>query len=443
VREFRATVMTKAFLIAAVILPAAMWGMGILLPLFLHAPPKPLAGTLVLVDADGRIAERVREELDPARMQAEAQRKSAQLEALLESAMPEQVRAPIREQLERLRERAAPAVELEHVSDPARMEELKQRTREGELLACARVEPALLALDDGANHFELYLGEDVTRRHVEELRDLLQRSVVAARAAAQGVDLERARATLARPTAVTTTVTKDGGEARENQIAKLFVPLAFMLLLWTSTWVTGNYLLTSTIEEKSNRVIEVLLSAVSPVELLAGKILGQCCVGFVMMSFYGAVGVTAASNFGYAHLVPPGKLAFLALYFVMGFFMVAATMAAIGSAVNELREAQTLLGPVTLLFVVPLFSWFFISENPGSPFAVAISFIPPMTPFAMILRVTAVEAVPAWQIAATTVVGFAGVAGMVWAASRIFRVGILMTGKAPTPTEILKWVRYR
>jgi ABC-2 type transport system permease protein len=442
VREFRATVLTKAFLIAAVILPVVIWTMGVVMPLMLHAPPKPLVGKLAVVDSGGRIAEAVAREFDSKRLAAARERELEELRALLAPALPPAIRDTMQSQIDRLVESPLPQVELEIVAEAAASDALKERARSGELLACAVFAPAVLGLERETNSFELYSGEDVTRQHLEDLRDALQRGVVAARAAAHGLDLELARATLAEPTAVATTMTRKGGEAKDNEIAKLFVPLAFMLLLWTSTWMTGNYLLTSTVEEKSNRVIEVLLSAVSPLELLSGKILGQCAVGLVMIALYGGVGVTAVANFGYSHLVPPEKLAFLGLYFLMAFFMVASTMAAIGSAVNELREAQTLLGPVTVIFMVPLFSWFFISENPNSTFAIVVSFVPPMTPFAMILRVTAVESVPLWQLLATTVVGFAGVAAMVWAAARIFRVGVLMTGKPPSPGELLKWIRY-
>lgn len=440
VREFRTTVLTKAFLIAAVILPSVMWGMAILLPAVLHAPPKALVGTLAVLDPTGLVAPLLAREFDAQAYLARQAQQRAELEAALAQTLPAQFRDSLREQLTRLLEAPAPAVELEVGGSD--LDALKARLRTGELLGVAVIGEEVLSLERAENKAELFLRESVTREHLDALQGGLQRAVVAARAQREGLDLERARAVLDRPAIVTTTVTRKGGEARENELTKLFVPLAFMLLVWMSTWVTGNYLLTSTIEEKSNRVIEVLLSAVSPLELLSGKILGQCAVGLVMVGLYGGVGVSAAFNFGYAHLVPPEKLAYLGLYFVMAYLMVAATMAAVGSAVSELREAQTLLGPVTLIFMVPLLAWFFISEHPNSPFAVAISFIPPMTPFAMILRVTSAESVPTWQVAATTVVGFAGVWGMIWAAARIFRVGILMTGKPATPGELLKWIRF-
>jgi len=440
-REFRHTVMTKAFLIAAVVLPAVMWTMAIVLPMLLHAPPKPLIGTLAVIDDDGRLFDAVVEEFDGARLDRERNEKLAEIQTALEQALPAPYRKALTKELDRLREASTPKVELTRI-DAAELDARKAGLRDGSLLAIASFDAGVLQADPATNKFALFLGEDLTRQHVDTIRGALRRAVVRARAGAAELDLAYVRALVDEPNVVATTVTKKGGEAAQNELAQILTPLAFMLLLWTSTMLTGQYLLTSTIEEKSNRVMEVLLSAVSPMELLSGKILGQCGVGLLVIALYGGVGVTAASNLGYSHLVPADKLAYLVVYFFMAFFMIASVMAAVGAAVNELREAQALMGPMTMIFMVPFFAWFFISENPNSTFSTVLSFIPPLTPFTMMLRITSAESVPTWQIAATAVLGFAGVYGMVWAAARIFRVGLLMTGKAPTPRELLKWIHY-
>jgi ABC-2 type transport system permease protein len=441
-REFRTTVLTKSFLFGVVILPALVWGLAIALPLLLHEPPKPLVGRVALVGADDAMERAFAGEFDGERVAARRELERGRIQAAIETQLPPSVRDQLSARLAALLEEPLPQVSVERLDPGADLEPHKERVRTGDLLALIRVDPAVLTIELAGNHCDLYLGEGVTRQHFEQLREAAQDAIVAARAEAAGVDLEHTRKVLAEPAVVATTITRAGGEAKDSELTRIFVPMAFMLLVWMASWITGNFLLTSTIEEKSSRVIEVLLSAVSPLELLSGKILGQCCVGFVMIAIYGGGGVGTAVQLGYAHHVPPEKLAFLLLYFVMAYLMVASTMAAVGSAVNELREAQALLGPVTLVFMIPLLAWFFISDNPNSTFATAISFVPPMTPFAMILRVTGVESIPTWQLAATTVVGFAGVLGMVWAAAKIFRIGILSAGKAPTPAELLRWLRY-
>jgi len=441
VREFRTTVLTKAFLLAAIVLPAIFWVLALALPFLLRPSHKPLVGALAVVDFDARLAAAVEQEFDGERLLRERERRIAELQRKLEGVLPDPVRELLEGQAQGMLSAPAPVVRVESSVDPSALEDFRRRVRTGELLACVRYERGVLTLEPESNRFDLFLREGLTRQQVDDLQSALGRAVVTARAAAVGLDIAQARAVLSSPVPVAITLREDGLDVRENQLAKMFVPLAFMLLLWSSVWVTGNYLLTSTIEEKSNRVIEVLLSAVSPLELLAGKVIGQCAVGALMLGMYSGVGLSAASSLGYAHLVPPDRLVYLGVYFVMAFLMVAATMAAIGAAVSELRDAQTLLGPVTLLFTLPLFSWFFVTENPDSVFAHTISYIPPMTPFAMVLRVASVESVPLWEIALTSLVGFGGVIAMVWAAARIFRVGILMTGKSATPAELWKWVR--
>lgn len=441
VREFRTTVLTKAFLLAAIVLPAVFWLLALALPFLLRPSPKPLDGALAVVDADGRLSAAVMVEFDGDRLVRERERRLAEIQRRLQGMLPERMREMFDQQARGMFSSPSPTVRVESSADPAALEAYRQRVRSGELLACVRYESSVLGLEEPDNRFELFLREGLTRQQVDDLQGALGRAVVAARAASVGLDIAHARAVLAPPVPISTTLRADGVDVQENQLAKMFVPLAFMLLLWSSVWVTGNYLLTSTIEEKSNRVIEVLLSAVSPLELLAGKVIGQCAVGALMLGMYAGVGLSAASSLGYAHLVPPDKLVYLGVYFVMAFLMVAATMAAIGAAVSELRDAQTLLGPVTLLFTLPLFTWFFVTENPDSVFARTISYIPPMTPFAMVLRVASVESVPGWEIALTSLVGFGGVIAMVWAAARIFRIGILLTGKSATPAELWKWLR--
>jgi ABC-2 type transport system permease protein len=126
----------------------------------------------------------------------------------------------------------------------------------------------------------------------------------------------------------------------------------------------------------------------------------------------------------------------------MAYFMVASLMAAVGSAVNDIREANTLVTPVMMLMMIPWMLWMPISQAPNGSLATAFSFIPPVAPFAMMIRMAAEEPVPMWQIPASIVWGYICVVAMVWMTARIFRIGVLMTGKPPSPLELLRWIRY-
>jgi ABC-2 type transport system permease protein len=126
----------------------------------------------------------------------------------------------------------------------------------------------------------------------------------------------------------------------------------------------------------------------------------------------------------------------------MAYFMVAAIMAAIGSAVSDLQEAHALITPAMLVLFLPMVLFMPVSQSPNGVLAVVTSYIPVLTPFVMIIRVTSAEAIPMWQVISATAFGFFGVLLMVWMAARIFRVGVLMTGKPPSPMELIKWLRY-
>jgi len=201
--------------------------------------------------------------------------------------------------------------------------------------------------------------------------------------------------------------------------------------------------LTTTIEEKSNKVMEVLLSAVSPLQLMAGKILGQAAVGLVMITMYLSMGIVALLAAAYFDLINWSHLVYFGLYYVMAYFMIASIMAAIGSAVNDLREAQSLVTPAMVMLMIPLMLWLPISDSPNGMLATVTSFIPPLIPFVMILRTTGGEPIATWQIVASMIVGYASMFGMIWMAAKIFRIGVLMYGKPPTPLELIKWVRYK
>ena len=149
------------------------------------------------------------------------------------------------------------------------------------------------------------------------------------------------------------TVTEEG-DKETNEVLNALMPSAFLLLLFISVMTSGQALMTTTVEEKSSRVVELLLSAVSPMQLMAGKILGQMCVGLVLMAVYAGMGMVAlvslSALFGMLEL---SLLVWLVLFYLIAHFIIASLLAAIGAAVNEMREAQSLMGPVMMILMVP------------------------------------------------------------------------------------------
>ncbi len=219
------------------------------------------------------------------------------------------------------------------------------------------------------------------------------------------------------------------------------LPGAFMVLLLMSVLTSGQNMMTNTIEEKSSRVVEVLLSAVSPMELMTGKIFGQMLVGFVVLALYAAMGIAALVSFAALGLLDPMLLIYLLLFYLIAYCYIASMMGSIGAAVNELREAQALMTPVMLVIMIPWLLWLPITRDPNSTFATVTSFVPPINSFVMLLRITSTDPPPTWQIWLSITIGAVGVYFALRIAAKIFRIGLLMHGKPPNLATLLRWVR--
>lgn len=241
-----------------------------------------------------------------------------------------------------------------------------------------------------------------------------------------------------------------GQEAVKNvDIIKQWAPSAFVYLLWVSIFAIAQMLLTNIIEEKSNRIIEVLLSSVTPGELMMGKLLGIAAVGLTMVGSWILTTVTVLTwKAGTASAVTGQVLVVLqssslipmfGVYFVFGYLIYAASILALGSVCNTLKEAQSYMGVITMMLMVPLMTMTFIPKDPNGPLARILSWIPIYTPFIMMNRVMAD---PPWiDLIGTTLLLIATAATALWLAGKVFRIGILRTGQPPKLLELLRWLR--
>lgn len=226
----------------------------------------------------------------------------------------------------------------------------------------------------------------------------------------------------------------------EGGVAQFATPLVFMMFLFMGIVGISQILVNSTIEEKGSRVYEVLLSSVSAFQLMAGKILGICGVGFTLMILWIGGGIAAAALQGLGGIVTGEQVGLFAAYYVLGFLLIASLMVAVGSACNTLKEAQNLMAPLTMLLALPLLLSIVVLKNPHGTFATIASFFPPFTPFLMMARVAAVPGPPAWQIWASLLLLVVATWFAIRLAARVFRVGVLMYGKPPRLSEIWRWV---
>ena len=255
--------------------------------------------------------------------------------------------------------------------------------------------------------------------------------------------------------------------------------LGFVLYMFLLIY--GSMVMQSVIEEKNNRVLEVMVSSVRPFDLMMGKILGVASVAVVQVLIWGVlivgVGTLIISNILPADVMEAAKMmqqggmtgagsmgdinpemlqavaammdlgyivkifVSLLLFVFGGFLLYAAMFAAVGSAVDNVQDASQLQMPITLPIILALLMMFVVIRDPNSQLAFWFSIIPFTSPIVIMARIP--YDIPLWEIALSLVVLYASFIGMVWFAAKIYRVGIFMYGKKPSLKELFKWVRYK
>ncbi|MBN1510160.1 MAG: ABC transporter permease [Sedimentisphaerales bacterium] len=226
-----------------------------------------------------------------------------------------------------------------------------------------------------------------------------------------------------------------------QRVARMMVPFAFMYLIFIGIIGMGQHLVSSIIEEKNSRIIEVLLSVVSPFDLMAGKITGLAAVGCTTVAVWGIVGYAAAMWQGVKIDVGAGLIAYGLIYYILGFILFSAILAGVGSVCNTIKETQSLLMPVMLVFVVPVIAGMKLVQDPNGELARVLSYVPPTTPMVMVLRLSSGSDIWIGEVILSILALSAGALATVWAAARVFRTGILLYGKRPALREILRWLK--
>ena len=187
-----------------------------------------------------------------------------------------------------------------------------------------------------------------------------------------------------------------GREGRPGPAA--LVPAVLLFVMFLLVMSTTPQLLNSVIEEKMSKISEVLLGSVTPFELMMGKLLGNTGIAMVLAVIYVSGGYAVAAYYGYADAVSAGLMAALVLYLVLAILLYGSLFMAVGSACNDLKDAQSLMMPVMILSMLPIFVWTAILTNPSSALSVGLSLFPPASPYLMLMRLAMRPTPPAWQV---------------------------------------------
>ncbi len=233
-------------------------------------------------------------------------------------------------------------------------------------------------------------------------------------------------------------ILEGGGAEKSDFLFLFFTSFIFILLLMMMILSSGGMLIRSLVEEKSNRLIEILVSSCTPDELLAGKVLGLSLLGLAQVFIWlliGAalVGTSAVPVYAFNNIVP------VMFYFALGFIFYTSIFVGVGSIVTTEQEAQQITSYLSMIIILPIVIAVPAIENPDSILVHAFSYIPFTIPAIMILRFN-IGPVPLWEVIVSTALMIASIYLSVSIAAKIFKIGILSYGKRPSIKELIEWI---
>ncbi|HXN99076.1 MAG TPA: ABC transporter permease [Candidatus Acidoferrales bacterium] len=412
-REYLTRVKTKGFIIGTILVP--LLGVAFcLLIIFLvrHKPSQTMR--LVVVDNSGTLAQPITHNLD----------------GKLENGQPE-------------------FTIVETMVRPASPDAVQQDLRSR--INSEKIDAYLWIPADGTQSFELHMRNPDNFALIGPLSGAVDQAVISARLSDRGVHLDDIKAVL-RGTDLQLLKVSEAGESVEKG-QSIGIAIALVILLYTALLMYGIITMRSVLEEKTTRTMEVLISAVSPFELLCGKILGVAAAAFTQFAIwmistallfsYGALaaaGMGTGSALSGVH-IPISLVLYAGIFFFGGYFLYSAMFAAIGSACSNEQDAQQLqwIAMAPLVFCMVIYS--LVLNDPSSTTSVVLSEIPFFSPVLMALRIS-LQTPPFWQIALALVLLFLTTIVSIYASAKIYRVGILMYGKRPSVVEMFRWLRY-
>lgn len=412
-REYLTRVKTKGFIIGTILVP--LIGLAFCLLIIYLVNHKPTQSMrLVIVDDSGTLAQPITQGLD----------------AKLENGKPE-------------------FTIVETVVQPASPDTVQQDLRAR--INSEKIDAYLWIPRDPKGSFELHMRNPDNFSLIGPLSGAVDQAVISRRLSERGVHLDDIK-TILHGADLKLMKVSETGEAEEKG-QSIGIAIALVVLLYTALLMYGIITMRSVLEEKTTRTMEVLISAVRPFELLAGKILGVALAAFTQFAIwmistallfsYGtlaALGMGQGSAMSGVH-IPISLVLYAGIFFIGGYFLYSSMFAAIGAACSNEQDAQQLqwIAMAPLVFCMVIYSM--VLNDPTSTASVVLSEIPFFAPVLMALRIS-LQTPPAWQIALSLFLLLITTVGTVYASAKIYRVGILMYGKRPSLVEMFRWLRY-
>jgi ABC-2 type transport system permease protein len=427
-REYRAAVRSKAFVITLVAMPVLMIG-SIIVQVLLRDKVDTTDKTFAMVDRTGQFEDAFKAAVafyNQAMVFAGEgdERLKVKPEFILEFIDPESIGEP-----------------------PESTLKLSDRVRNKEISGFIEIDAGVVnsAADAKVNYHSQTSVDNAFRRFASEV---VNETIQRIRSEKEGID-QAVIQRVVQPVEVNdmSLVERDaetGGISPpqdSNPVVDIILPMGLMMLIFMAVMVGATPLMQAVMEEKQARISEVLLGSIQPFQLMVGKLAGNVAVSLTTVGVYIAGGFCTLQYLDQSHIFPSLQIIIWLLVFQsLAVLMFGALFISIGAAVNDMREAQSAMMPVMMLAMAPMFVWLNVIREPESTFSTAISLFPPATPMLMLLRLAAPGSIPLWQpflgcglVILTTIL-------FIYAAGKIFRMGILMQGEAASFRRMLSWV---
>jgi ABC-2 type transport system permease protein len=439
-RDYRTTITSRGFLFGLLVMPVLAVILIVLIPRILNSRSPQILGEVEVVDPTGKVFPELQRTVTPTQIALRRSQEAALSPAAPAAPASQTNAAPTGPPIPQIT-----VVPLPNDADVVAQKSWLIQARDATPMHMALVVVQPDAVTRRADSptfgsFQLYTSTHMDEGTETTLRGSLRAALIAARLRGAGQDPAAIAAAQLVKQPEAAVVSADGEHSGSRGVARL-LPFACGILIFIGVLMGGQTLMTSTVEEKSSRVIEVLLAAVSPLGLMYGKLLGQLGLGLTVMALYVATSLYTLAQYSMAGLLDPLLIVYVLAFYVVTYLVFGSLMLTIGSAVNQMADAQSLFGPVMILLVAGYSLTPVIGQAPNSSFSVAMSFIPPVNTFAMIARVASSAPPPAWEVWTTLLISCVTSALVVWFAAKVFKIALLMHGKPPSIATLIKWAR--
>lgn len=438
-REYKKVVFTWAFLITTFLMPLIA-AMLVVVPMLIFSIEGDTT-RIAVADMSGKIAERFRENLSPEKMRAKAKKAAEDSIAELNPSQEKQL------------ENTAGQLggNFSFVDYNAQNKSLEQIKRELTAQVTEKKVDAYILIPETFSKkakVEFYSrkpGDFVTNT---SLKNALNEAVRSQRLADSNISEDKLEELSRNISFEVKSITETGEEKKDG--GNFWVAFIVAMLIYVILQIYGQSIMAAIVEEKETRIAEILFSSAKPFELMFGKLVGVGLAGLTQLAIW-ITSLLILITFGLVNAalsgvdvdipnITPQMIIYFFIFFLLGYFIYATIYALIGSMVTNMQEGGQFAFPPIMLLLIGLYFCFAVVRDPNSTFAFWVSIAPFFAPIVMPVRILA-EVPPFWQIALAILLNLFTIIGLVWIASRVYRVGMLMYGKRATIPEVWKWIR--